>query len=565
MSTFEIDSRIRDSDGYRGTVRYIGPVAAAKNQTEHWLGIEWDKKDRGKHDGSCVDKEGKLHRYFTCTQGAGSFVKMGKVSGGRSFEAALRERYVGMDAPAFTKKDDPTLPGSFVMTTKGNAKPVEFVGEHKVRKYQQIDKVDKVAVRDDTISIIGENVADLVGHVVEIDLQDNLLHKWSELAVLTVRVPGLKTLLLHGNRMQAVTPSVTAALPNLCFEGLRTLALNACGITSWSSIQLLGPLLPCLEELYLSANCLSDLPQAEKEDTVFAMPSSSSSLAASTYVAPEGTWTDLRVLDVSGCGIESWSQMYYFAQLPSLQEVLLDGNPLDTVSLCPVDGFKCLTRISISSTNLGNWSSIDALATYPELTSVRLSHIPLFSGKGASEVRPYVIGRVSALVFFNGSTVHPRERMDAEKIYLRSIMRDGEAASKAGRPYSDSALLALHPRHTELQEKHGADLTPVRNEGGGGNIASELLKITFNNMSFAGGASNEPLVKKLPVSITVEKLKVMVQQLFNLEPALQLLSIQSYKDSPPSLLEDDYATLGYYGVQNGANIYINESKGEMSS
>ena len=33
-----------------------------------------------------------------------------------------------------------------------------------------------------------------------------------------------------------------------------------------------------------------------------------------------------------------------------------------------------------------------------------------------------VIGRMSALVFFNGSGISPRERMDAEKSYLRSIM-----------------------------------------------------------------------------------------------------------------------------------------------
>ena len=52
MEGFEVDCRIRDSDGYRGTVRYIGPVAAAKSKEEIWLGVEWDKQGRGKHDGS---------------------------------------------------------------------------------------------------------------------------------------------------------------------------------------------------------------------------------------------------------------------------------------------------------------------------------------------------------------------------------------------------------------------------------------------------------------------------------------------------------------------------------
>ena len=45
-------------------IRYIGPVAIAKDKNEIWLGIEWDTAGRGKHDGSCVDTIGILHRYF---------------------------------------------------------------------------------------------------------------------------------------------------------------------------------------------------------------------------------------------------------------------------------------------------------------------------------------------------------------------------------------------------------------------------------------------------------------------------------------------------------------------
>ena len=52
-----------------------------------------------------------------------------------------------------------------------------------------------------------------------------------------------------------------------CFANLKVLALNSCGIKSWASVQFLEPFLPCLEELYLASNSLSDLPreQAERE------------------------------------------------------------------------------------------------------------------------------------------------------------------------------------------------------------------------------------------------------------------------------------------------------------
>lgn len=61
MDGFVLGCRIRDvADGTRGTVKYIGPVAAAKNKSELWLGVEWDSTGRGKHDGSCVDEVAEI-------------------------------------------------------------------------------------------------------------------------------------------------------------------------------------------------------------------------------------------------------------------------------------------------------------------------------------------------------------------------------------------------------------------------------------------------------------------------------------------------------------------------
>lgn len=44
--------------GYIGTIRYVGEVDGAGGI---WLGVEWDDRNRGKHDGI---KDGK--RYFSC-------------------------------------------------------------------------------------------------------------------------------------------------------------------------------------------------------------------------------------------------------------------------------------------------------------------------------------------------------------------------------------------------------------------------------------------------------------------------------------------------------------------
>jgi hypothetical protein len=129
---FFVGSRVRDGDGFRATVRYIGTVAAAKNKEEIWLGVEWDDATRGKHDGSCVDDQGILHRYFECVYGAGSFVKLNKVNTGRSLVEALQDRYVSIDAPTIVEPDG-RLPDGQFNTSKGNQKSIEFYGEKKLR------------------------------------------------------------------------------------------------------------------------------------------------------------------------------------------------------------------------------------------------------------------------------------------------------------------------------------------------------------------------------------------------------------------------------------------------
>lgn len=41
-----INARCRDSDGFLGTILYVGPVASAKKQNEVYAGVEWDDESR---------------------------------------------------------------------------------------------------------------------------------------------------------------------------------------------------------------------------------------------------------------------------------------------------------------------------------------------------------------------------------------------------------------------------------------------------------------------------------------------------------------------------------------
>lgn len=70
---FERILQVRDIEGYRATVKYIGAIASAKPE-EGWIGVEWDDQSRGKHDGQAYGR-----RYFTTDPGRGSFVRAEKL------------------------------------------------------------------------------------------------------------------------------------------------------------------------------------------------------------------------------------------------------------------------------------------------------------------------------------------------------------------------------------------------------------------------------------------------------------------------------------------------------
>merc|ERR1711991_41240 len=101
------------------------------------------------------------------------------------------------------------------------------------------------------------------------------------------------------------------------------------------------------------------------------------------------------------------------------------------------------------------------------------------------------------------------------------------------------------------EDNNGADV---------GTLAAEL-SITCRNMSVLSGGSLEPVVKKIPLSLTLGKLRVLVKQLFNVDIELQQLSVRSSKDSPPILLEDDESTLRYFGFADGTELFINSIDG----
>ncbi len=99
-------------------------------------------------------------------------------------------------------------------------------------------------------------------------------------------------------------------------------------------------------------------------------------------------------------------------------------------------------------------------------------------------------------------------------------------------------------------------------EGKGG-LGEDVVTVTLRCVapSIAGHA---PQVKRLPLSLTIRGLKRMCDSLFHLQASKQVLhyrdTIGAARDGPlPEELADDDRTLGYYGVREMADIFVNEA------
>jgi len=130
-----------------------------------------------------------------------------------------------------------------------------------------------------------------------------------------------------------------------------------------------------------------------------------------------------------------------------------------------------LTHLSLSSTDISEWSSIDSLNLWcPQLESLTLNRTPLLEDLQISRVwQQIVVARLPKLRTLDGTSIGQRQRVDAELFYL-------SRTAQASFP-SDAARSAAHPRWTELCEVHGTPDNVSDIKGRDDKLKSRLIEI----------------------------------------------------------------------------------------
>ncbi|KAL1533933.1 tubulin-folding cofactor E [Salvia divinorum] len=514
-----------------GTVRYVGPVEGYGGD---WVGVDWDADGQGKHDGSHNGV-----RYFTARGlDTASFVRSHNLSSGVSLLEALETRYRAQS----TKEEEDEM---YVLSARNKKVSIELLGKHKIEdKFSRFEELTSASLSYLGVSFPGsrDKISSTLPNLKELDLTGNLLADWNDISIICEGLPALTALNLSNDSMSPVILS----MPQL--SNIHILVLNQTGVL-WDQIEALKDALPQVEELHLMGNHLREITPM-----------------SSDFVQGFDT---LRLLNLDNNSISTWDEIVKFSQLHRLEQLFLNNNNLNRISY-PDCGkldkpsnecgngsqerssipFKSLRSLYLGGNNIEDPASVDSLNSFPNLMDIRLSGNPVADVAKGGVARFVIIARIAKMELLNGSEVGPRERKDSEIRYVRLVM------SKCNGDLEE--IRRLHPRFHELKKIHGLDdERPTTEASGPQKMASGLISITLKCVGASMG-EKPPLVKKLPSTATVGKLKNLCLSFFKLKSVKPVLFLKEEGSPLPILLEVDMATLVELGVGNDSTILVDE-------
>ncbi|KAM9017959.1 tubulin-specific chaperone E isoform 2-T2 [Ara ararauna] len=478
------------------TVRYVGSVPPTAGI---WLGVEWDDPQRGKHDGTYEGTQ-----YFKCRHPrGGSFIRPNKANFGVDFLTAVKNRY-GLN-------DEQDAQHGTENTLVFGKKTVEFVGMDSIAEQQrQLNQLVDISVCECAVSHAGqkEEIGRTCANIRHINLSKNLISSWETVTAIASEVQNLETLNASGNKMKF--PSTSTSVSSV-FSKLRVLALNQTAIT-WTEVLLCAPGWPRLEELYLTSNNIMVLER------------------------PDNVLQTLKLLDLSDNQLVDGSQLHLIAHLPRLEQLILRNSGIASIDF-PDAGFGCKTKmfpslkhLAINDNKISQWSSINELDKLPSLRSLQCHNNPFMdTEKNPETLRQLIIAKISQLEVLNKSEILPAERKGAELDYRKIFGNDWLAAGGNWNPEKNNPseeFLAAHPRYP-------------------------LLCLTLT-IKCPEKPEQKPVQKKLPESMTIQKVKGLLYRLLKIPGSELKLSYESSKlEGKEVELDNDLKPLQFYSIENG--------------
>ena len=243
-------------------IKYIGPLMHKKdvNKNDIWIGVEWDDKTRGKHNGTVEGYE-----YFKTNNNlnSGSLIRLNKINFGQTFIEALNYKYnfYGSQGNDFNKFVDQGLEMDNFIQTNKKIINIELVGKEKaVKEFSEFKRMICIDLTYSYVRALDDNLSNVLPRVQELQLTKTLLIKWSDLLDLLNLLPRLtllnfsENILEFDDKFEEGIKKISSGEKKLY---LNSLVLNKCGLDLYYLIKL-SPLFMNLESLFLMGNSINN-------------------------------------------------------------------------------------------------------------------------------------------------------------------------------------------------------------------------------------------------------------------------------------------------------------------
>merc|ERR1739838_168595 len=451
-------------DNEIATIKFVGSVPPTKGE---WLGVEWDNPERGRHNGS---KDGI--QYFTCqNESGGSFLREHKVNRGVTLLQAVETCY----------REPAQLESHQIQN-----KTVQMIGMDSLVELHKLKTVSLIKSNVSSLGNPGE-LGNLLPGLVEIDLYGNLISSWEDVNMVLKELSTLKQINLSNNKLRWKNENIQEDIkPSLNIE---TVVLNNCGL-NWQQIMQSSQMWPNVKMICLSFNNITDIE----------IPSSSASC-----------FEHVRHIEMNGNPLNSWQTVKNLNSL-SVEKLQVDNCGFSSLQI-DVDDLKSLKSLSLNQNNFENASIFNELNKLALLEELHFMKNPLNEKDSFKEFcLEIIIAKIAGLRKVNNMKVDAELRFDGELDYLRRFGADwrnsvGHQDLEQNKP--NEAFIFNHPRYMDLCKAHGA---PQDNEVFKQTTAlkSSLIEVTIVDTF---DPSFKPITKKLPSSMKVSTLKMVVQRL----------------------------------------------------
>ncbi|KAJ8794097.1 hypothetical protein J1605_019089 [Eschrichtius robustus] len=220
--------------------------------------------------------------------------------------------------------------------------------------------------------------------------------------------------------------------------------------------------------------------------------------------------------------------------------------------------FPSLQYLVLNDNRISQWSFFNELDKLQSLHTLSCARNPLTeSSKDAQTTRQFIIARIGQLRTLNKCAIQREERRGAELDYRKAF---GNEWKKAGghqdpdknRPNEE--FLAAHPRYQSLCLKYGAPEDGELKVQQPFLLKNQLLTLKIKHPN---QLDQKVIEKRLPESMTIQKVKGLLSRLLKVPVSELLLSYESPKMPGREIeLENDQQSLQFYSVENGDYLLV---------